>query len=122
MTSAHSVLIVDDQSVFRLAARALLAGEPAYDVVGEASDGEDAVEQARVKGPDLVLMDVRLPGIDGMEATRRIVAQRPGTTVILLSTVGRADLPPDLLDCGAAGFVPKEQLDLARLERLVPAR
>lgn len=114
-----TVLLVDDQLPFRVAARSLLEAEEGYDVVGEAGDGEQAVELARLLRPDVVLMDVRLPGISGIEATRRILASDPLTIVVLLSTHAAADLPADLLDCGAAGFLRKEALDPTSLEQLV---
>jgi DNA-binding NarL/FixJ family response regulator len=118
-SSPLKVLLVDDQLPFRLAARALLDAEDGYHVVGEARDGEEAVELAGRLGPDLVVMDVRLPGITGMEATRRIVARDPSVVVVLVSTVRREDLPADLLGCGAVGFLQKEALDPSALEELV---
>jgi DNA-binding NarL/FixJ family response regulator len=114
------VLLVDDHPAFRRAVRGLLDAEPAFVVVGEAGDGEEAVDVAVRMGPDLVVMDVRLPGITGIEATRRILAQRPWTTVVLVSTVRRADLPADLLDCGAVGFLPKESVDAIALAAMIP--
>jgi DNA-binding NarL/FixJ family response regulator len=113
------VLLVDDQQQFRVTARSLLDPEPSYDVVGEAHNGEEAVDLALALRPDLVLMDVRLPGIDGIEATRRILASAPATAVVLLSTVRRTALPADLLHCGAVGFLQKEDLDPAALEALI---
>jgi DNA-binding NarL/FixJ family response regulator len=113
------VLLVDDQLPFRLAARGLLDAEARYRVVGEADDGEQAVELADALQPELVLMDVRLPGLNGIETTRRILARHPSTMVVLVSTHREADLPPDLLDCGALGFVRKELFDPAVLDRLV---
>jgi two-component system invasion response regulator UvrY len=115
----RSVLLVDDHRPFRVTVRSLLAGEPSYVVVGEAGDGEDAVELARSLRPDVVLMDVRLPGINGIEATRRILASAPATAVVLLSTVRRAALPADLLHCGAVGFLQKEDMDPAALAELI---
>lgn len=118
-TTRRSVLLVDDHRAFRLAVRSLLDAEPAYTVLAEAADGEEAVDLALRLRPDLVLMDVRLPGINGIEATRRILAREPLTTVVLLSTVRRWDLPPDLLDCGAVGFLQKEAVDPHALEELI---
>ena len=96
------VLIVDDQAFFRSAARAVLAVTPGFAAVGEASSGEEAV--ARVEGlqPGLVLMDIHLPGISGIEATRRIRAAHPATAVLLLSTYRAEDLPADARDCAPA--------------------
>jgi DNA-binding NarL/FixJ family response regulator len=92
----RSVLLVDDHRGFRVVVRSLLDAEPGFEVVGEARDGEEAVELAGRLGPDLVVMDVRLPGITGMEATRRIVGRDPSVVVVLVSTVRREDLPADL--------------------------
>ena len=113
------VLLVDDQPPFRMAARSLLEADDTYVVVGEASDGQDAVALARTLRPELILMDVRLPGMNGIEATRRILMGDPATIVVLLSTHQVADLPPDLLQCGAAGFLRKEALNPTALELLV---
>jgi DNA-binding NarL/FixJ family response regulator len=103
------VLIVDDQAPFRRAARAVVAATPGFDVVGEAESGEEAVELAASLRPGMVLMDINLPGINGIEATRRITAARPETVVMLLSTYQEGDLPSDALSCGAARYVHKEQ-------------
>ena len=113
------VLLVDDQPPFRMAARSLLEADDSYVVVGEASDGEDAVALAHTLRPELILMDVRLPGMNGIEATRRILMGDPATIVVLLSTHQVADLPPDLLQCGAAGCLRKEALNPTALELLV---
>jgi DNA-binding NarL/FixJ family response regulator len=104
-----AVLIVDDQAPFRRAARAVVTATNGFDVVAEAESGEEAVELADHVSPGLVLMDINLPGINGVEATRRIVAAHPGTVVMLLSTYQEADLPADAKDCGAARYVNKEE-------------
>jgi len=119
MRTRRSVLLVDDHPAFRVAVRSVLDAEPTYTVVAEATDGEEAVTLALRLRPDLVLMDVRLPGINGIEATRRILAQEPLTTVVLLSTVRRWDLPSDLLACGAVGFLKTEAVDPQALEELI---
>jgi len=103
-----SVLIVDDQAPFRAAARTVIKVAPGFEVVGEAESGEDAVAQAEALQPGVVLMDINLPGINGIEATRQITAARPDAVVILLSTYGADDLPADAKDCGAAAYVHKE--------------
>jgi two-component system invasion response regulator UvrY len=115
----RSVLLVDDHRAFRLAVRSLLDAEPVYTVVAEAADGQEAVDLALQLRPDLVLMDVRLPVLNGIEATRRILEAAPLTTVVLLSTVRRWDLPADLLECGAVGFLQKEEVDPHALEELI---
>ena len=105
------ILVVDDQVAFRRAAALLISVTPGATLVGEATTGEQAVELARRLRPDLVLMDVRLPGIDGPEATRRILADAPATRVVLVSTYEQADLTGDLDRCGASGFVRKQDVD-----------
>jgi len=111
------VLIVDDQVPFRSVARTVVGVTKGFEVVGEAVSGEDAVAQAASVGPDLVLMDINLPGINGIEATRRITAARPDTLVLLLSTYAAEDLPADADECGAAGYVHKEDFGPAVLKR-----
>jgi DNA-binding NarL/FixJ family response regulator len=104
------VLIVDDQIPFRRAARAVFARLDGFAVVGEAASGEDAVALAAQLAPELVIMDINLPGISGIEATRQIVAARPHTAVILVSTYRSADLPADAVRSGAIAYVHKEDL------------
>ena len=108
--AAVRVLIVDDQRPFLRAATAMVSQMEGYEVVGAAASGEEGVAMAGALQPELVLMDVRLPGIDGAEATRRILSAQPGTVVLLASTYRAADLPADLADCGAAGFLRKEEI------------
>jgi DNA-binding NarL/FixJ family response regulator len=120
-TEKLRVLLVDDQLPFRVAARSVLESGEDYIVVGEAADGERAVELAGSLLPQVILMDVRLPGISGIEATRRILRQNPAAIVVLLSTHGAADLPSDLLQCGAIGFLRKEMLDPIALAQLLDA-
>jgi two-component system, NarL family, invasion response regulator UvrY len=103
------VLIVDDQAPFRRAAKMVMAATPGFDVIGEAESGEEAVELFDSLEPGLVLMDINLPGINGIEATRRITGAHPDATVLLLSTYQAADLPSGADSCGAAGYVNKEE-------------
>lgn len=109
------VLIVDDLEPFRRAARQVVAASDGFEAVGEADTGEAAVVAAHRLEPDLVLMDVNLPGIDGMEATRRIRAVRRGTVVLLLSTFSPAEFGPVAAQCGAAEYIPKATFDPDRL-------
>jgi two-component system invasion response regulator UvrY len=104
------VLIVDDQPPFRSVARSLVSTIKGWRVVGEAESGEDAVIVAAHEHPQVVLMDINMPGISGLEATRQIVAHDPTVRVVLLSTYAAADLPVDALDCGAIAYVHKEDL------------
>ena len=89
-----------------------------FEVAAEAESGEDAVTVAAEQVPDLVLMDINLPGINGIEATRRIVAAQPEIVVMLLSTYQAADLPGDADSCGAAGYVNKEEFGPAVVQDL----
>jgi len=106
-----SVLVVDDQAPFRAIARQVVSMTPGFEVVGEAASGEAAVEAASALAPEVVLMDINLPGISGIEATRRILAEAPATVVILLSTYALGDLPVEATTCGAARYVNKEDFD-----------
>jgi two-component system invasion response regulator UvrY len=105
-----NVLIVDDQPPFRDAARTVVSVIKGWQVVAEVATGEDAVIAAEATAPGIVLMDINLPGMSGIEATRRIVEAAPQTRVILLSTYQANDLPADALSCGAAAYVRKEDL------------
>jgi DNA-binding NarL/FixJ family response regulator len=119
---AVRVLLVDDQAPFLAAARAVVALTEGFEVVGEAASGEAAVDAARALAPDLVLMDVRLPGIDGPEASRRILGRAAGRgetgagasggprpVVFLLSTSEAAEVAPLVAACGAAAYLPKAE-------------
>src|SRR6266446_5593963 len=103
-----SVLIADDQALVRVGLRKILENEPETTVVGEAGDGEDAVAEAWRLRPDVVLMDIRMPVLDGIEATRRIVRAQPGTRVLVLTTFGLDTYVYDALRAGASGFMLKD--------------
>jgi|SRR5215472_5524282 len=109
------VLIVDDVELFRRAARAVVQATAGFEVAGEAVSGEESLDAARTLEPDLVLMDVNLPGISGLEATRRIRTAHPGTVVLLLSSRDALDIEQDAADCGAAAYVPKSMFGSRRL-------
>ena len=117
---AIRVLIVDDQALVRAGFRMILESEPGIEIVGEASDGLEAIEQAREHSPDVVLMDIRMPNLDGLEATRRLVAgqhgggQHGGLRVLMLTTFDLDEYVYEALRAGASGFLlkdtPPEQL------------
>jgi DNA-binding NarL/FixJ family response regulator len=108
------VLVADDQAMVRAGFRLLLAGEPDIDVVAEARDGVEAVAEATRHRPDVVLMDIRMPGLDGLEATRRILAADRAAKVLVLTTFNLDEYVYEALCAGASGFVlkddPPEQL------------
>jgi DNA-binding NarL/FixJ family response regulator len=104
------VLVVDDSKRFRVAARSVLRRVPGFTVVGEAESGEEALDQVGELGPDLVLMDIKMPGMTGVEAARRISESSPATVVFLCSTYALADLPAQVGVDGVAAYVHKEEL------------
>ncbi|MCP3420248.1 response regulator [Nocardioides pinisoli] len=103
------VLVVDDQSMVRAGFRLLLADEPDIEVVAEASTGRDAVAQAARFRPDVILMDIRMPEMDGLEATRRILATDTEARVLILTTFDLDDYVFEALRAGASGFVLKDE-------------
>ena len=103
-----SVLIADDQELVRVGLRKILENDPQTTVAGEANNGEDAVNAASRLRPDVVLMDIRMPVLDGIEATRRIVNAQPGTRVLILTTFGLDSYVYDALHAGASGFMLKD--------------
>ena len=103
-----SVLIADDQALVRVGLRKILESEPDLRVVGEAEDGADAVTAARRLRPDVVLMDIRMPVLDGIESARRIVAAGTPTRVLMLTTFGLDTYVYEALRAGASGFMLKD--------------
>ena len=117
-----SVLVVDDQLPFRAVARTVVGLTPGFEVTAEAESGESAVDAVDAQTPDLVLMDINLPGMNGIEATQRIRSKHPGTAVILMSTYSESDLPASARDCGALAYVHKEDLGPAVIKELWAGR
>jgi DNA-binding NarL/FixJ family response regulator len=101
------VLIADDDDLMRAGLAELLSGEPGIEIVGEASTGRQAVERARRLGPDVVLMDVRMPDLDGIEATGQLTRAAPETKVLILTTFEQDDYVFGALRAGASGFLLK---------------
>jgi DNA-binding NarL/FixJ family response regulator len=108
------ILLADDQALVRGGFRLILEAEPDLEVVGEAADGQEAVDRAVETQPDLVLMDIRMPTLDGIEATRRLLARLPDLRVLILTTFDLDEYVVDAFRAGASGFllktVPPQQL------------
>jgi two-component system invasion response regulator UvrY len=102
-----TILVVDDHELVRAGIRSLLTGISGLRVIAEASTGEEAVKIAREKRPQVVLMDLRMPGIGGLEATRKLLRADPNIKVIALTVCGEEPFPSKLLQAGAAGYLTK---------------
>ncbi|MET8333625.1 response regulator transcription factor [Streptosporangium canum] len=111
------VTVADDQAVVRMGITAVLGAEPDITVVGQAADGDTAVAQAAALLPDVAVLDIRMPGADGLTATTRITAEVPGTKVVVLTTFGLDEYVFAALRAGAAGFLLKD----ADPERIIDA-
>ncbi len=105
---ALRIILVDDHEVVRLGLKSLLARHPQFEIVGEASSASEAVEKTLELKPDIVVMDIRLPGKSGIEACREITSQAPGTKVIMLTSYAEDELLFDAIAAGAAGYVLKQ--------------
>jgi DNA-binding NarL/FixJ family response regulator len=118
-----TVLVVDDHPVVRSGLRVLIDSLGGFRVVGEAGDGEAAVREVQLRRPDVVVMDVLMPGVDGVEATRRIVAATPGTAVLVLSMSEDDEVVFSAMRAGARGYLLKgaEQEEIDRALRAVVA-
>ena len=108
MTARIRVLIADDHAILRKGIRALLGTEPDMEVVGEAGDGQEAVAQARALRPDVILMDLVMPNMDGIEATRRITAEQPGVRILVLTSFAADDKVFPAIKAGALGYLLKD--------------
>jgi DNA-binding NarL/FixJ family response regulator len=117
-TARVRVLVVDDHRPFRFAAAAVIRRMPGWEIAGVAETGEAAVDAVAEIHPDLVLMDVNLPGIDGAEAAARVCAAAPGTRTVLCSTYRLEDLRIDPDGPGIAGYLHKEELGAPVLRAL----
>jgi DNA-binding NarL/FixJ family response regulator len=106
------VLLVDDHALVRRGFRRMLEDEPTFQVIGEASDGLEAVESAEKLQPDVIVMDCALPQINGIEASRRILASKPKTAILMLSMHSEDTLIRQALEAGAKGYVLKNAMDL----------
>jgi DNA-binding NarL/FixJ family response regulator len=103
------VLIADDQTLMRAGLRMILAADPDIEVVGEAADGPQALDEAERLRPDIALLDVRMPGLDGVAVARRLAAMEPPVTVVVLTTFDLDEYAHRAIDAGARGFLLKSQ-------------
>lgn len=120
MTEAIRVIIVDDESLVRAALRVFLESSDGFELVGEADNGADAITLVRATQPDVVLMDVQMPIMDGIEATQRLTREFPGLEIVALTTFSTERVIVPMLSAGASGFLVKDTspdriLDAARL-------
>ncbi len=120
MTEPIRVIIVDDESLVRAALRVFLDSADGFDLVGEADNGIDAIALVRSTHPDVVLMDVQMPKMDGIEATQRLTREFPGIKIVALTTFSSERVIVPMLSAGASGFLVKDTspdriLDAARL-------
>jgi two-component system, NarL family, invasion response regulator UvrY len=113
-----TVLTVDDQPIFLRAAHQLIADTPGFEQVGEATSGPEAVDMTAALHPDLVLLDVRMPGMDGIETARRIVALDARAVVVLVSLEETPELPASLATVGAAVHLRKQDLSARALQEI----
>ena len=111
MTGPITVLLVDDHAVLRAGLRALLEAEPDITVVGEASDGNDAIQQVKTLDPDVVVMDLSMPELNGLDATRHISASGSRTKVLVLTVHAEEEYLLPVLDAGGSGYVTKTSAD-----------
>ena len=102
------ILLADDHDVVRRGLTALLDGTDGFAVVGAAADGEEAIALAGEHQPDVVLMDLSMPGVDGIEATRRLMAEQPESRVVVLTSFSDRERILDALDAGAVGYLLKD--------------
>ena len=112
MQKKITVLLVDDHSLVRRGFRRMLEDEPDMEVVGEAGDGEESVKLAKKLQPQVVVMDCALPGMNGLEATRQIIDQSPGTAVLMLSMHSERTWVRQAIEAGAKGYVLKDAMEL----------
>ncbi len=117
-TGPVRVLVVDDQAPFRDAARAVVARIPGFELIAEATSGESAVALVDELRPAVVLMDINMGAMDGIEATAAIVSEHPTVFVILVSTYTEDEMPPAARTCGAVAYVNKDELSPRVLRRL----
>lgn len=122
MTARKTILLADDHTIVRQGLRAVLEGEPQFHVIGEVGDGREAVEAVSALQPDAVVMDIAMPNLNGVEATRQIVAQSVRTDVIILSMYADVEHVVHALQAGASGYVRKQDADTELVAALLRGR
>jgi len=118
MADTIKILLVDDHAMFRAGIRALIEGEDRLEVVGEASTGDEAVDRVRELKPDIVIMDLAMPGSNGLEATRRISALELNTSVLVLTVHAEEEYLVPVVEAGASGYLTKTSADTDLLEAI----
>lgn len=118
MADTIKILLVDDHAMFRAGIRALIEGEERLKVVGEASSGDEAVDRVRELKPDIVIMDLAMPGSNGLEATRRISALELNTSVLVLTVHAEEEYLVPVVEAGASGYLTKTSADTDLLEAI----
>jgi DNA-binding NarL/FixJ family response regulator len=116
--SRARILIVDDHEIFRRGLRSLLESRPEFEILGEAGDGLQAIEKASELKPDLIVMDVSMPQLDGLQATRQIRKKLPQTKILILSQHDSSHMLSAALEAGANGYVTKSQVSRCLLSAL----
>ena len=115
----HSVLLVDDQDTFRDIARNQLANDQGFEIVGEANDGTSAIEKTDQLRPSVIVMDIQMPDMSGIEAARHILDANPGVRIVLTSMGNDAEYEPLAREIGACGFIPKREHSASSVHALV---
>ena len=118
-SAKHSVLLVDDQDTFRDIARNQLANDQGFEIVREANDGTSAIEKTDQLRPSVIVMDIQMPDMSGMEAARHILDANPGVRIVLTSMGNDAEYEPLAREIGACGFIPKRELCASNVHALV---
>ncbi len=115
----HSVLLVDDQETFRDIARDQLATDSAFLIIGEAEDGTGAIQLTEKLHPSVIVMDIQMPDMSGIEAARQILSEDPSVRIILTSMGDDAEYGPLAREIGACGFIPKRDLSATSVHRMI---
>lgn len=119
LPTRHSVLLVDDHETFRNIARDQLAVDSSFQVVGEAADGTNAIELTAQLHPNVIVMDIQMPDMSGIEAARHILSQDPDVRIVLTSMGDDEEYAPLAREIGACGFIPKRELSATSVHALI---